>query len=349
MDAGPEQIAEAVRRLSAGGVVAFPTETVYGLGADALNPDAVAHVFRLKGRPANNPLIVHVSGPAMAREVVSHWTPDADRLADAFWPGPLTIVLPKADRVPDIVTAAGPTVAVRCPDHPLTLALLEVFNGPLVGPSANPSGFVSPTTADHVRAAFSQSRAFQGSDSSASSSEDQALRDSTPGVYILDGGPCRVGIESTVLSLADNPARVLRPGMVSAEEIARVLARPVVEAPPSPASDAAPRASPGLMRSHYAPRKRVVLAPPELAGIDLKRPMTVIAARPMHAVPTFRLIAMPDDPADYARGLYAALRDADEHGPGDLIVVETPWDGPEPSAQWRAVADRLRRAASPRD
>ncbi len=334
MDAGPEQIAEAVRRLSAGGIVAFPTETVYGLGADALNAEAVAHVFRLKGRPANNPLIVHVSGPAMAREVVAQWTPDADRLADAFWPGPLTIVLPKAQRVPDIVTAGGPTVAVRCPDHPLTLALLEVFNGPLVGPSANPSGFVSPTTADHVRAAF-----ISGA----------ALPAPVAGVYILDGGPCRVGIESTVVSLADDPVRVLRPGMVSAEEIARVLGLPVVDAPPSPASEAAPLASPGLMRSHYAPRKRVVLAPSELAGIDLNQPMTVIASRPMHAAPTIRLIAMPADPADYARGLYAALRDADEHGPGDLIVVETPWDGQEPPAQWRAVADRLRRAAGPRD
>ncbi len=326
MDAGPEQIAEAVRRLSAGGIVAFPTETVYGLGADALNADAVAHVFRLKGRPADNPLIVHVSGPAMAREVVARWTADADTLADDFWPGPLTIVLPKAERVPDIVTGGGPTVAVRCPDHPLTLALLEVFNGPLVGPSANPSGFVSPTTADHVRAAFDAGH-----------------------VFVLDGGPCRVGIESTVVSLAEDPPRVLRPGLVSAEEIARVLGRPVVEAPPSAADDASPRASPGRMRTHYAPRKRVVLAPDELAGIDLKQPMTVIAARPMPAAPTVRLIAMPADPADYARGLYAALRDADEHGPGDLIVVERPWDGDEPPPAWRAVADRLRRAAGPRD
>ncbi len=341
MDAGPEQIAEAVRRLSAGGVVAFPTETVYGLGADALNPDAVAHVFRLKGRPANNPLIVHVSGPAMAREVVAEWTPDADRLADAFWPGPLSIVLPKADRVPDIVTAGGPTIAVRCPDHPLTLALLEVFNGPLVGPSANPSGFISPTTADHVRAAFTspspRGGVFPG----------PAV--SPPGVFILDGGPCRVGIESTVTSLAENPPRILRPGMVSPEQIAAVIGKPIIEAPPAPASDAAPRASPGLMRSHYAPRKRVVLAPCELAGIDLSRPMTVIAVRPVHAAPTVRLIAMPADPADYARALYAAMRDADAHGPGDLIVIETPWTHAEPSEPWRGVADRLRRAAAPRD
>jgi len=341
MDAGPEQVAEAVRRLSAGGVVAFPTETVYGLGADALNPDAVAHVFRLKGRPANNPLIVHVSGPAMAREVVAEWTPDADRLADAFWPGPLTIVLPKADRVPDIVTAGGPTVAVRCPDHPLTLALLEVFNGPLVGPSANPSGFISPTTADHVRAAFT-----------APPSRGEAFPDPDTfhlGVFVLDGGPCRVGIESTVISLAENPARILRPGMVSAEQIAAALGKPVVESPPSPASDAAPLASPGLMRSHYAPRKRVVLAPSELAGVDFNQSMTVISARAMRASRTIRVIAMPADPADYARAIYAAMRDADAHGPGDLIVVETPWEGDEPPARWRAVADRLRRAAGPRD
>ena len=153
MLSGPEDIAAAVTRLRAGGVVAFPTETVYGLGADVLSEQAVARVFELKGRPSHNPLIVHVASAAMARTVVAPgaWSSEADALARAFWPGPLSIVLPKAAAVPSNVTGGGPNVAVRCPDHPTTLALLEAFGGPLVGPSANPSGRVSPTTASHVR------------------------------------------------------------------------------------------------------------------------------------------------------------------------------------------------------
>ena len=177
MEPAIKDIKEAASRLRDGGVVAFPTETVYGLGADAFSDAAVSRVFALKGRPSRNPLIVHVSGPLMAKRVTATWPVEAQRLADAFWPGPLSIVLPKRPEVPDIVTGGmgSASVAVRCPDHPTALALLYEFGSPLVGPSANLSGSISPTTAAHVRAAFSE--------------QD---------VLVLDGGPCATGIESTV-------------------------------------------------------------------------------------------------------------------------------------------------------
>src|SRR5262245_53340115 len=245
MVAVPEEIAAAVARLRAGGVVAFPTETVYGLGADALSERAVARVFELKGRPGNNPLIVHVASAAMARDVVAPgaWGREAELLSTAFWPGPLSIVLPRSAAVPANVTAGGPNVAVRCPDHPTTLALLEAFGGPLVGPSANPSGRVSPTTAAHVREAFGDE------------------------VMVLDGGACRAGIESTVVSLVGT-ARVLRPGVIGAGEIGRVLARDVEEARHAPQEESLasrPMESPGRLASHYAPAARTLVV--ESSGI----------------------------------------------------------------------------------
>ena len=200
MTPGPEAIAEAVARLREGRLVAFPTETVYGLGADATNAGAVRAVFRVKGRPADNPLIVHVSEAAMARDATAAWPKSAGALASAFWPGPLTLVLPKADAIPPEVTAGGPAVAVRMPDHALTLALIDAFGGPLVGPSANPSGYVSPTRPEHVREHF-----------------DEKL------VLVLDGGPCRAGIESTVVDLTGASPRVLRPGVIGAAQIEAVL------------------------------------------------------------------------------------------------------------------------------
>ncbi len=246
---GPEAIAECVRTLSAGGVVAFPTETVYGLGADALDADAVAEVFALKGRPSDNPLIVHVAGDAMARRVVSDWTDDARRLAERFWPGPLTLVLPRSDALPDAVTAGGSTVGVRAPAHPLTLALLEAFGGPLVGPSANRSGRISPTTPEHVERSFAECD-----------------------LPIMDGGACARGIESTVLDLTSEPPIVLRPGVITPGEISAVLGRPVEAAS---TSNDGPERSPGRLGPHYRPQAPVTLVgagEPEPAGARVELP-----------------------------------------------------------------------------
>lgn len=328
MAAADQIIARAVERLRAGGLVAFPTETVYGLGADALSERAVSAVFALKGRPSHNPLIVHVDGPAMALRVCAAWPDDAEKLAAAFWPGPLSIVLPRAAAVPDLVTAGGPSVAVRCPDHPLTLGLLRAFGGPLVGPSANPSGRVSPTTAAHVRAAFTDEQ-----------------------VMVLDGGPCRAGIESTVVSLTGPRPRVLRPGVIGAAAIAAVLGREVEEAAASTASPATdvPLESPGLLDTHYAPFTPAVLVDRK-AVAAAAAPGTIIIARATDAVPPgVTVISLPDDAPGYAAGLYRALREADAAAATRIIVVRPPRDEgtQEDRAIWAAVHDRLRRATRP--
>jgi L-threonylcarbamoyladenylate synthase len=335
MSAGPEEIAEALQRLTRGGIVAFPTETVYGLGADAFNAAAVGRVFELKGRPANNPLIVHVSGEEMARQVAGVWPRQASQLAGVFWPGPLTIVLPRGPRVPDIVTAGGPTVGVRCPDHPITLALLEAFGGPLVGPSANPSGRVSPTTAEHVREAFTPEQ-----------------------VFVLDGGPCRRGLESTVVALAPRP-RVLRPGLISAEEIGGVLGERVESTPDvadesealsspiaranEPFNIAEPGSellqSPGMLPLHYAPQARAVVYS---GKIPHAMGLVVVLSHTLERVDSGVLIPMPRTPHEYAARLYAALREADRHKPA-LIAIEAP---PRAGSIWQAVWNRLRRATS---
>ncbi len=327
MSAGPEQIAEAVRRLKDGGLVAFPTETVYGLGADALDAAAVERVYELKGRPSGNPLIVHVSGPEMAREVAGVWPASAQRLAEAFWPGPLSIVLPRAERLPERVTGGGGTVAVRCPDHPLTLALIEAFGGPLVGPSANRSGLLSPTDAAHVRASFS---------------EDE--------VFILDGGPCPRGIESTVLRLEGDgfgEATVLRPGVVGAEAIASVLEGPVRNADAGSDEIHSVAESPGLMGRHYAPRARAVLVDRE--ELELAEVGEAIVAIDFDEAPEgVFVVAMPANASAYAARLYAAMREADEAGPSRILIERPPLRGPDASSEavWRAVHDRLRRATA---
>lgn len=317
---GPEGIAAGVRALQAGGIIAFPTETVYGLGADAFSADAVARVFALKGRPSNNPLIVHVSGPEMARRVVSEWPEDARRLADAFWPGPLTLVLPRAEGLPDAVTASGPTVGVRCPDHPVALALIEASGTPIVGPSANPSGRLSPTTAEHVADAFPDAD-----------------------LAILDGGACRAGIESTVLDLTGDTPRVLRPGVVGPEAIARVLGRAVLTEPRGP-EEARP-ASPGLLGPHYQPRAPVRLIAD--AGADDTSPGEALIAWSRGDHPGGgTVLGIPSDPAGYAGALYARLHAADRLRP-ERIVVELPAAaGDEAGGSIRlAVLERLTRAA----
>jgi L-threonylcarbamoyladenylate synthase len=339
MHAGPDEIAEAVRRLSAGRLVAFPTETVYGLGADAWWGEAVARVFAAKGRPSNNPLIVHVSGEAMARRVAGEWPEAASRLAGAFWPGPLSIIVPRGERIAPAVTAGGATMAVRCPDHPITLALLEAYagvgGGPLVGPSANVSGGVSPTTAGHVREAFTPEE-----------------------VFVLDGGPCVGGIESTVVVVsAEGAARVLRPGLVTAEEIARVLGKSVVQGGVIDAKKSGVLESPGLLEVHYAPKTRAVLVGPErwdevMDAVRLGRAV-VLTATPRGETGT-GVMVMPEEARAYAARLYAALREADAMGMG-TIYVEAPAESGVPGnggvksdnqGVWSAVMDRLERATA---
>ncbi len=325
MWSGPEEIAQAVARIRSGGVVAFPTETVYGLGASAFDAAAVRRVFELKGRPSNNPLIVHVSGEAMAQSVVEHWPRDASALAREFWPGPLTLVLPKADAIPLEVTAGGHTVGVRCPDHPLTLALLEASGIPLVGPSANISGRVSPTSAEHVRAAFGPAD-----------------------VYTLDGGKCRGGIESTVLWLADGHAKILRPGLISREQISAVLGRPIALHSQDVSDDdsATPKLSPGLLDRHYAPSALSVrFAGSQTEAVLRRMAISGMGVMISHAKrdvpPPHKLIRMPSDAAGYANRLYEALREADEMSP-QMIAVEKPPIGPDPI--WGAIHDRIGRA-----
>ncbi len=323
MSSGPEEIAAAIARLKDGGIVAFPTETVYGLGADAFNPQAVARVFELKGRPANNPLIVHVSSAAMAREVVSVWPRSAEALAEAFWPGPLSIVLPKSTRVPSIVTAGGANVAVRCPEHPLTLALIETLGTPLVGPSANPSGRTSPTSAEHVRASFTE-------------------RD----VLVLDGGVCRRGIESTVLRLLPSP-KILRPGVIGASAIERVVGSSVSRFADDSPTPSEPLASPGLLEQHYAPHTPAFLVGEHQIDEALARatgPVVVVTASAVQVRSPHLVEPMPPDAEGYAASLYATLRRADDHRAAVILVIAPDTASGDP-AIWDAIMDRLSRAA----
>lgn len=310
-------LALVVDRLLAGGLVAMPTETVYGLAAVAHDEHAVERVFTLKGRPAGNPLIVHADGVEMARSCCRAWPEAADRLARAFWPGPLTLVLPKAAWVPDAVTAGGPTVAVRVPRHPLALALISAVGQPLVAPSANLSGRVSPTTADHVRSVWS---------------EDDVL--------VLDGGPCEVGLESTVVAVGDDGLRVLRLGVIGEAELSRAAGVPVVGG-----QSAGPVASPGLIGAHYQPRSPVLLVEaPEEVPRAMRGGACVVLSPPGVAVevdPPGVAMGMPGDGLAYARRLYAALREADALGPSRIVVCVPSGEGPA----WAAVRERLRRAA----
>lgn len=292
-----------------GGLVALPTETVYGLGANALDPDAVARIYEVKGRPATSPLIVHVAAIEMARGLARHWPVEANVLASRYWPGPLTIVLPKRPAVPDIVTAGLGTVALRMPSHPVALELIRRAGVPVAAPSANRFTQLSPTTAEHVRASLG-------------SKVDM----------VLDGGPCEVGIESTVVSLACDPPMLLRPGMISREEIEQLLSRRLAVA--DKAEGAHP--SPGMHERHYSPRTPVHLvrgeALPQGDGAYL------YLHHPLRAA---LLIAMPDDAPRYAQQLYDALHRADAANL-QWIAVELPPETPE----WLGILDRLRRAAA---
>lgn len=310
----PAILARAASLLQRGQLVAFPTETVYGLGANALDPAAVQRIYEAKGRPAYNPLIVHVPDAASAQRLVTVWPETAERLATRWWPGPLTLVLPKAMGIPSEVTAGLGTVALRVPAHPVALALLRACGFPLAAPSANRSGQISPTSAAHVA---------------------QGLGDRVP--MILDGGPTSVGIESTVIDLSGPRPVLLRPGMISQADLEAVIG-PVDRAQASGAPEEA-RPAPGMLDRHYAPRARLVLL--DSGATPAVAPGTGALMR--SAAPPAgcsAAITLPDDPAAYARGLYGALHDLDA-ADVSVILVEPP----PPSPAWDGIRDRLRRAA----
>ena len=319
----PAAIDAAARALESGALVAFPTETVYGLGADAENPAAVAAIYAAKGRPQDHPVIVHLAPEAPLDYWACDIPPQAQALAAAFWPGPLTMILKRAPNIPDAVSGGQDTVGLRCPAHPVALALLRAFQGGKGGvaaPSANKFGHVSPTLAEHVQQEF-------GSDGSVA--------------MVLDGGPSQVGIESTIVDLSrlDTHGPVLlRPGQISAEAIAAVI-----DQQPAAPDAAAPRAS-GTLESHYAPhtpvamQERAALLATLAALHGAGRKVALIHMSDMPA--THAALRLPAAPDGFAHALYAALRAMDGQG-GDVILVEAPPQG----GDWLGVNDRLRRAA----
>lgn len=311
----PDAITRAAGVVCAGGLVAFPTETVYGLGANALDEAAVARIFAAKGRPGSNPLIVHVPDAPAALPLVTSFPELAERLADRYWPGPLTLVLAKSERVPGLVTAGGPTVAVRAPGHPVALALLRACGLPLAAPSANPSSFLSPTTPEHVL------RGLEGKID-----------------MILDAGPTPGGLESTVLDVTVTPPRLLRPGLVTPVELEEAIG-PIEWLSGGDSSETS--RSPGLQERHYAPR-----TPLELRADGAARVMELVhqgkrvgwmtwGQAPLQAV----VERMPADPRAAAAALYAALHRLDL-ADLDCVIVDEPPKGDA----WLALRDRLERA-----
>ncbi|MCU0705232.1 MAG: L-threonylcarbamoyladenylate synthase [Fimbriiglobus sp.] len=299
-------LAPAAEAWRAGGLVAFPTETVYGLGANALDPAAVGRVFAAKGRPATNPLIVHVTDRDEAKALTADWPAAAEKLATAFWPGPLTLVLKKAPHIPDVVTANGSTVAIRVPAHPVARALLMAAGLPIAAPSANRSGELSPTTADHVRT---------------------SLGDRVD--VIVDGGPCPGGLESTVVDVTGDTVKVLRPGLITVAQLEAVVGPVAVGGTVS-----GPLPSPGMMAKHYSPRTALEVAESqqeadflanlyETAGLKVAR------------------YAVPADPIAAAARLYADLHALDASGFDRIIAALPP-----AADEWQAVRDRLTRAAA---
>jgi L-threonylcarbamoyladenylate synthase len=328
----PADLDQAVRLLQAGELVAFPTETGYGLGADAANPDAVAKIFAAKGRPADHPLIVHLPGAGHLDQWARDIPQEAWDLAEAFWPGPLTLILKRTSLVPDAVTGGQDTVGVRVPSHPLALTLLRAYaqagggaNGlcGIAAPSANRFGRISPTDAAHVR---------------------EELGDAV--ALVLDGGPCDVGIESTIIDLSrDGQApRLLRPGHITPEQIAEVIGE-FPELPETMQGAPTPRVS-GSLDAHYAPRTpmQMVAAGDVAQAIETYQEAGKRCGVLLHTVVSplpavLSLCLLPDAPEGYARALYAALRELDRGG-NDIIFVESIPQVPA----WAAVADRLRRA-----
>lgn len=325
-----QAVERAAQLLRAGQVVALPTETVYGLAANALDKEAVSRIFEIKGRPAHNPVILHVGSVSMARECVAGWPALAENLSRAFWPGPLTMVLPRAKKVPDVVTAGGPTVGVRWPSHPLIQAVIRACRFPLAAPSANPASSVSPTNAEHVGKYFGAEIPL-----------------------IVDGGQSQVGIESTVLDVSVSPPRLLRPGMIHEEALVAVAGELAVGREREGVLK-----SPGLLRKHYSPRaKLAVLSWRDDA--DLRQQITARRLSPATRHPTLatchiiahtripsgegfgRVSVIPHDAEAFARGIYAELHRCDEQGAKWIIVEALP-----ETVEWRAIKDRLNRAAA---
>ena len=297
-------VVAAAKLLQSGLLVGMPTETVYGIAADALNVEAVHATFDAKGRPSDNPLIVHVASQEQAKELVLEFPPDAEVLASRFWPGPLTMVLTKGRSVPGEVTAGLDTVAVRMPNHPVALRLIELAGTPVSAPSANKFMSLSPTTAQMIAPDIERHLAM-----------------------ILDGGACKVGIESTVLDLTHLEPTILRPGDIGRDQIERALGKPVR----SSSSDA--RRSPGMYPRHYAPRARVQIVERVAAdqpGLVIRGPATP------------GQVQMQDNAQEYAAELYRSLQELDAKRPA-VIYVEAPPD----DEQWHAVWDRLKKAAHP--
>ena len=320
--ASPEAIAEAARLLRDGRLVAFPTETVYGLGANAADPAAVRRIFAAKGRPADHPVIVHLADAAALTDWARDVPAPARALAAAFWPGPLTLILPRAAGVHDVLTGGQDTVGIRVPSHPVARALLRAFGGGIAAPSANRFGHVSPTAAAHVVADLGDRVAL-----------------------VLDGGACDVGIESTIVAFRGDTPMLLRPGGIGVDALTRVLGRP-----PAGADAGAPRAS-GTLASHYAPRTPASLLAPDLLRAELAQ----LTARDERVAVLARTLSPPDDfdgvwiaaaadPARYAHDLYAHLRALDAADADVLLIEAVPDD-----AAWLAVRDRLTRATHGED
>lgn len=310
---GRQAIYQAAEIVKKGGIVAFPTETVYGLGGDAFNALAVARIFEVKGRPYFDPLIVHVANPDNVERLVKEIPPIAKQLMERFWPGPLTVVLLKGNNIPDIVTAGLPTVAIRMPNHPMALALIKESRCPIAAPSANPFGYLSPTTAEHVR---------------------EQLGDRVD--LILDGGPCPVGVESTIVSFLEGKSRLLRPGGVPLEEIESIIGRVEV----SPTGDRP--SAPGMIPRHYAPRTPIVL---DWKNIEFykNKDIGLLAFQEKENHLKFshmEVLSKKGDMREAAANLFAAIRRLDALNL-DLILAE-----PIPEiGLGRAIMDRLRRAS----
>ncbi|MDB4971266.1 MAG: hypothetical protein JWN44_6955 [Myxococcales bacterium] len=317
----PTAIDEAVALLRAGELVAFPTETVYGLGGRALDPAALARIFAAKGRPATHPLIAHVQGADDARPLAATWDARAEALAQRFWPGPLTLIVPRAASVPAALSGGKPTVAVRAPAHPIAQALIAALGEPIAAPSANRYQAVSPTTAAHVVRSLGDAVAL-----------------------VLDGGPCAAGLESTVVDLTVTPPLVLRPGALSMALLRAAL--PDVRLATGVIDDESQRHSPGQDATHYAPRAPLSLMVRD-AAIEAARThphavgLIVRGALPSLLPANVVVHVLPDEAEGFGRALYACLHDLDDAGV-DFIVVELPPD----DEAWLAVGDRLRRAAT---
>jgi len=321
----PQALVEAASRIRAGALVGFPTETVYGLGADASSDEAVAGIFAAKGRPANHPLIVHVADAAQVTDYARSVPPFAARLMKAFWPGPLTVILPRREGVARAAAGGQDSVGLRCPAHPVALAFLQACGRGVAGPSANRFGRVSPTTAQHVAEEFGDA------------------------LLVLDGGPCAVGIESSIVDCTRAMPVLLRPGVLTRAQLEAACGEPVLDKENRQVAGSAPRAS-GTLEAHYAPSAKVRLMDAaelqtllDLMGAEAAQANIAIYAR---TVPTIRFAQvlfrrMPDDAPAAAQQLFAVLRDFDDQG-ARLLWIEHPPAGPE----WDGVRDRLVRAAA---